>query len=306
MPNHLLLKVAASDRVRGLVASSRLAKPVVDRFVAGDTLEDGLAAARELRTRGICAILDLLGEHVTDAAQADEATEAYLAALNATASEPALGAHVSVKLTQLGIDESFDQAVARLRRIVSALPENGHPLARVAIDMESHAYTDRTIEAYKAVRPESERLVLCLQASLRRTEADVEALLGLTPSIRLCKGAYDEPGELAYGHAETAASYRRLLAVLLPASPYTAVATHDEACIREALRLAQRRRIPRDRFEFQMLYGVRRDLQATLLDEGYAVRVYVPFGAAWYPYLMRRLAERPANLRLFLEAVVRG
>jgi proline dehydrogenase len=294
MPNHLLLRVAAHDRVRSLVASSRLARPVVERFVAGETLSEAVAVARDLKAEGMGAILDLLGENVTDEAQADAATEEYLAALAA--------AHVSVKLTQLGLDQSFEGALRRLRRITAAATGS----TRVAIDMEAHDYTDRTIEAYRILRAESDRLVLCLQASLRRTEADAAALVDLGPAIRLTKGAYDEPRDLAYGHWATMASYRRLLGILMPASPYTAVATHDELCVKEALRVAQRRRIPRDRFEFQMLYGVRRDLQAALVERGFAVRVYVPFGSAWYPYLTRRLAERPANLRFFVEALVRG
>lgn len=312
VPNHLLLRVAANERVRALVASSAITRPVVERFVAGETLEDGVAAARALNAQGIGAILDLLGENVTDEAQADAATEAYLAALAAIAPAEAgrrtrsapgtLDAHVSVKLTQLGLDQSFDGAVGRLRRIAAAAGGT----TRVAIDMEAHQYTERTIEAYRLVRGETDRLVLCLQAYLRRTEADAGSLVGLQPSIRLCKGAYDEPEDIAYGHWATMASYRRVLGVLLPSAPYTAVATHDELCIKEALRIAQRFRIPAERFEFQMLYGVRRELQASLVARGYAVRVYVPFGSAWYPYLMRRLAERPANLRLFLESVARG
>jgi proline dehydrogenase len=299
VPNHALLKVAGNARVRDLVAGSRITRPVVERFVAGERLEDAVAVARQLQEQGVGTILDLLGEHVTDDVEAEAATESYLAALAAAGGS--LGAHVSVKLTQLGLDRSFDRALGRLRRIASAATGS----TRVAIDMESHAYTDQTIAAYRALRGETDRLVLCLQASLRRTEADAAALASLEPSIRLCKGAYDEPEELAYGRWATIASFRRLLGILLPASPYTAVATHDELCVKEALRLAQRRRLPRQRFEFQMLYGVRRELQAALVDQGFAVRVYVPFGSAWYPYLMRRLAERPANLRLFLEAVLR-
>jgi proline dehydrogenase len=304
VPNHLLLRVAANEHVRGLVSSSRITRPVVERFVAGETLDEAVTAARELAGDGIGSILDLLGENVSDEVQADAAAEAYLGALEAIG-RTNLDAHVSVKLTQLGLDQSYDGALGRLRRIAAAASGP----ARVAIDMESHPYTDRTIEAYRALRPETNRLVLCLQASLRRTEADAAALVAdaaLPPAVRLCKGAYDEGGEIAYGHWATLASYRRLLGVLMPASPYTAVATHDEICVKEAIRLAQRRRITPGRFEFQMLYGVRRDLQAALVDRGFAVRVYVPFGTAWYPYLMRRLAERPANLRLFLEAVVRG
>jgi proline dehydrogenase len=172
--------------------------------------------------------------------------------------------------------------------------------------MENHTYTDRTIEAYRIVRTEFDDPVLALQAYLKRTEADVEGLADLKPAIRLVKGAYDEPKDIAYGPWKTRDAFRRLLKPLLEHNPYTGVATHDELMIKEAIRFARRKDIPFDRFEFQMLYGVRRDLQVRLTAEGYGVRVYVPFGDAWYAYLMRRMAERPANLRLFAEAVLRG
>lgn len=308
MPNRALLRLAAHDGVRRLVTGSPAARPVVRRFVAGETLDSGLAAARDLNARGIGAILDYLGENVSSPEQADAALGAYLESLQAlrspTGEAPAPDAHVSVKLTQLGLDQSLEAAVERMRRICSQAEARAG--TRVAIDMEAHPYTDRTIAAYRILRPGTDRLVLCLQATLRRTEADVAALGPASSCIRLCKGAYDEPGDLAYGPQETTSAYLRLLHALLPAAPYTAVATHDEHCIEEAIRLAEEHRLPRDRFEFQMLYGVRRELQAALVARGYRVRVYVPFGAQWYPYLMRRLAERPANLRLFLASLLRG
>jgi len=302
MPNRLLLRLAAQEGVRRLVTATSLTRPVVERFVAGETLEEGLAVARELKARGIGAILDYLGENVATDEQADAATAAYLASLDAIATGRT-DAHVSVKLTQLGLDNSFEGALGRLRQIGRAAAVGA---TRVAIDMEAHPYTDRTIEAYRLLRGELDVFVLCLQAYLKRTEADATALAPLRPSIRLVKGAYDEPDEIAYGRWAMMASFRRTLGILLPASPVTAVATHDELLIKEAIRLARRRLLSPDRFEFQMLYGVRRDLQVSLVDQGYRVRVYVPFGEQWYPYLMRRLAERPANLRLFVEAVVRG
>jgi len=302
VPNRLLLRLAAHDGVRRLVTAARLTRPVVERFVAGETLGEALAAARDLNAEGIGAILDYLGENVATEEQADAATAAYLASLEAIAAR-GTDTHVSVKLTQLGLDSSFEGALGRLRQIGAAAARVG---TRVAIDMEAHPYTDRTIEAYRLLRGELDVFVLCLQAYLKRTEADAAALAPLRPSIRLVKGAYDEPDEIAYGRWATMASFRRTLGILLPVSPVTAVATHDELLIKEAIRLARRRLLSPDRFEFQMLHGVRRDLQAALVRQGYGVRVYVPFGEQWYPYLMRRMAERPANLRLFAEAVVRG
>ena len=305
MPNHLLLQIAGNEHLRELISSSPATRPVVERFIAGDTLEDAVRVAGELKAQGIGAIFDYLGENVATERQADVAMDAYIAGLQRITARR-LDAHVSVKLTQLGLDLSFESAVGRLRKIVEAAGTGRAPGGKVAIDMESHRYTDRTIEAYRALRPATDRLVLCLQAYLRRTEADAASLVPLEPSVRLCKGAYDEPKEIALGHWATMGSYRRCLALLLPASPWTAVATHDELCVKEAIRIARRRRLTADRFEFEMLYGVRRDLQAALVEQGYGVRVYVPFGTQWYPYLMRRMAERPANLRLFVESVLRG
>jgi proline dehydrogenase len=274
----------------------------VQRFVAGKTLDDAIAAARRLREAGVTAVLDHLGEHVHAEHQADAARDAYLEALRRVAAER-LDAHISVKLTQLGLDLSFEDCLARLRSVCAEARDVG---TRVAVDMESHRHTDATIEAYRQLHPRYGHLVLCLQAYLTRTPTDLEALLPLRPAIRLCKGAYNEPKEIRLSAQKTRAAFRRMLMVLLRETPYTAVATHDELLLREAVRQARRRLLPPDRYELQMLYGVRRDLQSQFVEQGYRVRVYVPFGSEWYPYLMRRLAERPANLRLFLEAVVRG
>jgi proline dehydrogenase len=302
MPNRPLLRLAAHGGIRRLVTSAALTRRVVKRFVAGETLDDGLAAAGWLNEHGMGAILDYLGENVATEEQADQAAGAYVASL-AAIGRSRIDAHVSVKLTQLGLDLSFDAAVARLGTICAAATT---ARTRVAIDMESHEYTDRTIEAYRIVRKEFAHPVLALQAYLKRTEADVEALAPLQPAIRLVKGAYDEPKDIAYGPWKTRDAFRRLLQPLFLHTRYTGIGTHDELLVKEAIRFAHRKDIPTDRFEFQMLYGVRRDLQEKLRAEGYGVRVYVPFGGAWYPYLMRRMAERPANLRLFLEAIARG
>lgn len=300
--NRLLLRLARSPAVRRFVTSASLTRPVVERFVAGETVEDGIEAARRLDASRITSILDYLGEHAASESQANAATDLYLKCLTRIEAE-SLGTHISVKLTQLGLDHSFDQASWRMEEICSVAA--GMPTT-VAIDMESHRYTDRTIEVYRRLRDRYQNVVLCLQAYLKRTEEDLASLLTLHPSIRLVKGAYDEPDDLAFGSQDTNASYRRLLALLLDASPYTAVATHADELIRETLRLAREKGLTSERFEFQMLYGVRRDLQRALVDAGHRMRVYIPFGDQWYPYLMRRIAERPQNLRLFAEALFRG
>lgn len=302
MPNRLLLALSRRPGLQRFITKQRLTRSVVDRFVAGESLDDGMRAARELEFLGATTILDYLGENVSTEAQADAAMTAYLESLVRIAAE-GVDCHISVKLTQLGLDLSFESSLDRMKRICSRASDAG---AVVAIDMESHEYTAKTIDTYRRLRVDFDNVVLCLQAYLRRTPKDVESLLPLDPKIRLCKGAYDEPTEIALGRWQTRGAFREILQTLLERCSYTAIATHDEFLVREAIRSSRRRSIPKSRFEFQMLFGVRRDLQKQLASEGYGVRIYVPFGLEWYPYLMRRLAERPANLRLFLEAVARG
>lgn len=269
--------------------------------MAGDTLDDAVAACKDLNSAGIGAILDYLGENVASEVQADAATSAYLASLERIDVE-GLDAHISVKPTQLGLNLGTDGCTRRLRRIAEAAQAIR---SLVAIDMESHEFTDGTIDAYAKLRGTHANVVLCLQAYLKRTRNDVAKLLYLKPFIRLCKGAYDEPGEISLDRAATRESFKELLATLLASSDYTAVATHDDVLIAETVDLAEKWKLDRKRFEFQMLYGVRRGLQTELVKAGYSVRVYVPFGSEWYAYLMRRLAERPANLRFFAEALIR-
>ena len=301
MPNRLLLAAAQRPGIRNFITRRRMTRAVADRFVAGERLEDAIGATRMLNERGIGGILDYLGENVTSADQADAAMEAYLDSLEAIAKH-GVDAHISVKLTQLGLDIEAGQALGRMEKICARADEIS---TTVAIDMESHEYTDRTIEAFLSLRNLHPNLVICLQAYLRRTEADVARLLPVDPAVRLCKGAYNEPKEMVLGRRATRSSYIDLLAPLLTGTSYTAVATHDGRLIEGARRICHENKVPSQRFEFQMLYGVRRDLQDELVAQGYRCRVYIPFGDQWYPYLTRRLAERPANLRLFLEALVR-
>jgi proline dehydrogenase len=302
MPNRLLLELAESPTVKRLVAGNRLTRALVERFVAGETIEEGIVAAKKMNRAGLSILLGYLGEHVTEEKEADHAAATYLDTLDHIARR-AEGSHITVKLTQLGLDLSMAGCLARMEKICAKAAEVG---STVAIDMESHEYTDRTIEAYQTLRRSHGSLVLCLQSYLRRTEADVASLLPSHPSIRLCKGAYNEPGDIAHDRRGATQAYVRILEQLLPASSFTAVATHDDELIRRTLQLSRELDVPPERYEFQMLYGIRRDLQKVLAETGLGVRVYVGFGESWYPYLMRRLAERPANLRLFLEALVRG
>ena len=302
MPNRLLLAAAELPFVRRLIVANAFTRPVVERFVAGETLDDGIRAARELEAQGTLAILDYLGEMVGSEEQANAAAGLYLEALRRIGAE-GMDVHVAVKLTQLGLDLSVPATAERVARLAEAAASAG---SRVAIDMESHEYTDRTIEVYRELRRGHADAVLCLQAYLKRTEADVAALLPLEPSLRICKGAYREPRDLVLDGEETRSSFVSLLEATLGECPYVAVATHDEDLVQSALTIVSQRALPADRFEFQMLYGVRRELQVRLATEGWRVRAYVPFGDQWYPYLMRRLAERPANLRLFAEALLRG
>jgi proline dehydrogenase len=305
MPNRLLLTAAELPFVRRLIMANPLTRPVVERFVAGETLDDGIRVAHELQAAGTLTILDYLGEMVGSEEQADAAEALYLRVLERIGSERpgGLDAHVAVKLTQLGLGLSQEAAAGRVDRLATAASAAG---SKLAIDMESHEHTDRTIDVYRQVRGAHDDVVLCLQAYLRRTAADVAALLPLEPSLRICKGAYAEPRDLVLDADETRRSYVSLLEATLGECPYVAVATHDDEMVEAALAIVSRRGLPPDRFEFQMLYGVRRELQVHLASQGWRVRAYVPFGDQWYPYLMRRLAERPANLRLFVEALLRG
>lgn len=296
MPNKLLLLAAERPALKQFITRRHLTRRVAERFVAGDLLADGLRAATALNKAGIGGILDYLGENVSTEAQADDAARAYLESLQAI-SAAGLDAHVSVKLTQLGLDQDFDSCHRRMEKILAKAAEVS---TVVAIDMESHIYTDATIDTYRRLRSGHDNVVLCLQAYLKRTPRDVASLSHLQPAIRLCKGAYNEHWRIAYRATGTMRCYESVLKTLVEASPYTAVATHDDRLIEASTRY------PKDRIEFQMLYGVRRDLQSQLAAEGWKVRVYIPFGSEWYPYLVRRLAERPANLRFFVEALLRG
>ncbi|HXF95363.1 MAG TPA: proline dehydrogenase family protein [Gemmatimonadales bacterium] len=278
-----------------LVRGNGFARRFASRFVAGETLEDGLTAVRALNAAGISATLDLLGESVREAALARAARDLYLRLLDRLR-ETGLDSNVSIKLTQMGLDIDEAWCVENLRTVLERARRYG---SFVRIDMEQSAYTDRTLRLFtERLYPEfGDAVGVVLQSALRRTARDLENLIALGARVRLCKGAYREPPEIAFPRKrDVDAAYVAAMERLLERGNYPALATHDERIIRHAQAFARRHGIGAERFEFQMLYGVRRDLQAQLRREGWRVRVYVPFGAQWYPYLMRRLAERPANV----------
>lgn len=304
-----LLYLSNQPKIFRFVRNNGLAKSFANRFVAGETLDTALAAVARLNARGITASLDLLGESVHNEAEARAAGDAYVAMLDKI-NERKANANVSVKLTAMGLDISEELCVVTMHKILQRARDYG---SFVRIDMESSEYTQRTLDLfeqrlYPAYR---ENVGVVLQSYLYRTFADVQHTNLLKARVRICKGAYKEPETVAYpAKKDVDANYIRCMQELLMKGNYPGIATHDEAIIREAKRFVKSNDIPLDRFEFQMLYGVRRDLQDKLVREGYGMRVYVPFGTQWYPYLMRRLAERPANVafltgNLFKEMVGR-
>jgi proline dehydrogenase len=297
----LLLHLSESKRLAPLIMRMGISKRVARRFVAGETLDDAARAARGVNEAGLAASLDLLGENVSSEDGARRSAEGYLAIFDRIAQEK-LAANVSLKLTQLGLDLGDSLCIELVEKIAAHAAARGNFLR---IDMEGSAYTDRTIEVVKRVRRKFANVGTVVQAYLYRTEEDVVSLLQSGTRIRLCKGAYDEAPAVAFpSKADVDANYIKLMKILLASGIYHGIATHDPAMIRAAKDFAREKTIGRDRFEFQMLYGIRTDLQNALAREGYRVRVYIPYGTEWFPYFMRRLAERPANLAFFLRNLV--
>jgi proline dehydrogenase len=303
MLRRVLLSLSRSNSAARLLARSGWAARMARRFVAGETLAEAIAAVRELNARGILASLDYLGEGAATVEQARTASREYLQILEAI-DRAGVSCDVSVKLTQFGLDIDANLAEATMRTIAADARRLGN---FVRIDMESSRYTSITLDLYRRLHAEFDgSLGTVLQSYLRRTASDVCELLPLNPDIRLCKGAYNEPPEIAFPSKDDVdRNYLEQMEVLLRGGGYTAIATHDPAILRKATALVRRLGIENSQFEFEMLYGIRRDLQAELAAEGYTVRVYVPFGTQWYPYFMRRLAERPANLWFVLRNLIR-
>jgi proline dehydrogenase len=300
MANRLLMWAAGSSQLQRQAAKNPVARRVAHRFVAGETLDEALAAAQQLNSEGIGGILDLLGEGVTDTAGATHAVEQYEAAADAIAAR-GLDATISIKLSQLGQTVDRDACRANLTRILDRAKGAGVP---VEIDMEDSTLVSDTLSLFREVAARDPQPRLAIQAALRRTPVDLEALAPLKPRIRLVKGAYAEPVEAALqSKDEIKAQYKFLTDWLFQHGSDPAFGSHDTDLIHHARRAAARAgRGPRE-FEIQLLYGIRRDLQHELVSRGHRVRVYIPFGSAWYPYLTRRMAERPANLLFFLRAV---
>jgi proline dehydrogenase len=298
-----LLWASEQPKVERLLTRSRLTRPVVDRFIAGDDLEDAIEVIKELNGRSIGGILDFLGEGVTNPEGASVAFDAYLASIKRI-DETGIDTTVSVKLTQLGLAFDKGACIDYLRRLAAEAEAIG---TSVEIDMEQSEYAHDTIEIYRLLASDFERLRLALQTYLRRTPLDLKGMSALRPRIRLVKGAYAEPEDIAFQkRREIDTQYAFLSDWLFEHGSDPAIATHDHKLIDHAWRAAQRSGVGKEGFEIQMLYGVRRELQNRLAAEGYRLRIYVPFGSAWYPYLMRRIAERPANIRFFLRALVRS
>ena len=299
-----LLWLSEQPRIFRFIRRNGLARRFAARFVAGETVDSGVAALKDLNAAGITASLDMLGESVHNAAEAHAARDAYLDTLDRIAAVRA-DANVSVKLTQMGLDIDEALCVENMRSIVGRAKAHG---SFVRIDMEQSDYIERTLQLFKrTLYPEFRNAVgVVLQSYLRRTEQDVEQMIALGCRVRLCKGAYQEPATVAFpDKRDVDLAYVRCMERLMLGGNYPAIATHDARIIDHGKAFARDKGIRPARFEFQMLYGVRRDLQLKLRRDGYNVRVYVPFGTQWYPYLMRRLAERPANVGFLLGNVLR-
>lgn len=299
-----LLWLSEQQRIFNFVRRNGLARKFASRFVAGETIDDAVKAANELARRGITASLDFLGESVTVEAEAAVARDHYLQMLDRLAAA-GREVNVSVKLTQMGIDIAEDLCYANMSRI---LEKASQLRGFVRIDMESSEYTQKTLDFFtgRLFPNYRDHCGVVIQSALRRSQRDIEDLIALGARVRLCKGAYLEPAEVAFpDKKDVDRNYVLLMEQLLLRGNYPGIATHDEKIIQHARQFVSRQDIGSDRFEFQMLYGVRRDLQSKLRQNGYNMRVYIPFGTQWYPYLMRRLAERPANIAFILGNLIR-
>lgn len=308
---HLLIYLSQAVWARRLISELPLARGVAGRFVAGETIEEAMRTAREMNQQGMRVSLDYLGESVTDAAEARAARDEIMRLLDRIEAT-GVDANVSVKLTQLGLKIDPALALENLRCIVERAREYGN---RVRIDMEDSPTVDVTLDIYRRLRDEAgfgNSVGVVIQAYLYRSEEDVRRLIEKGAWVRLCKGAYLEPPEIAFPvKADTDANYVKLMALLLSETArrngvYPGIATHDEKMIAATKEYARANGIRPAEYEFQMLYGIRRELQRELVEQGYQLRVYIPYGTAWYPYFMRRLAERPANLWFFVSNLVRA
>ena len=296
MLRSLLLLLSRQSWLRHWMETSKAAERVTSRFIAGHTLEREVEVCRRLNAEGILASLDHLGESVTSLEEAERSRDAYLEALDQIA-VLGLQASVSIKPTQLGLDFSEAECRANVEQLVRRAKAVG---TVVEVDMESSEYVDRTLALVSHLHSTLGSVRAVIQAYLYRSESDIAELCRQSIPVRLCKGAYREPSDVAFPRkADVDRNYVRLMTKLFEEGKQPAIASHDEPIVQRAVQYVKERKIAPDRFEFQMLYGIRRDLQRRLVADGYRMRLYVPYGNAWYPYFMRRLAERPGNV-LFL------
>jgi proline dehydrogenase len=299
----LILKTSALAPVEKLVRKSFLFRGIVRRFIAGDTLDEALKVAEDLSSKGFLLSLDYLGENTKSEQEALAAKNTYIDMLERIAAcTCAEETNISIKLTQCGLDQGEAFAEKNYRSVLEAARDNF-----VRVDMEGSAYTEQTIQMIKKVFPDHKNTGTVLQSYLYRTPEDVELMIELQARTRIVKGAYLEPAEVAHQQkSKVDEAYVECAKRLMKAGNYPALATHDEAIIKELKAYAETDKIDKSRYEFQMLFGIRRDLQDSLKAEGYNVRVYVPFGESWYPYFTRRLAERPANVMFILKSLAKG
>jgi len=303
MPANLFLWLSEQRRVFDFVKSNGLARKLASRFVAGETVDSAIAAGKLLNEDGTVVSLDLLGESVSSQEETADARDEVLQILDAIASTNVDG-NVSVKLTQLGLDIDRGLCIENMSQILDRAKE--HDIF-VRIDMESTEYTERTLEVFEELHDKFGNLVgIVIQSYLHRSADDIEMLVKRGARVRLCKGAYAEPPDLAFQDMkDVRSSFVALMKRLVDDGTYPGIATHDDQMVDETLKHVDENGIPADRFEFQMLYGVRRDLQKMLRAKGYNVRVYIPFGSNWYPYLMRRMAERSSNVGFMVKSLIR-
>jgi proline dehydrogenase len=300
-----LIYLSRHEGLKDFAAQFRLFKKLTTRFVAGEAIEEAIAAIRELNAEGCTASFDHLNESVTSPEEADGEVREYLRILSRI-DETGIKSNVSIKLTQFGLELDPELAYRNARMVVEDAARRGN---FVRVDMEASKFTQVTIDIFKRLRAEFglNDVGIVLQSYLRRTYADTEEMLKLPARIRICKGAYNEPPEVAFpDKKDTDENYVQVMKLLLSSGVYHGIATHDPRMIDATIDYAKRESIPKEAFEFQMLYGVRRDLQRQLAKDGYNMRVYVPYGKHWYPYFMRRLAERPANIWFVLKNVFKG
>ncbi|MDQ2744072.1 MAG: proline dehydrogenase family protein [Chloroflexota bacterium] len=302
MIRQTLFRLSQQPGLRDVATGNPIARKMASRFVAGETLDEALAAVRRINRRGMSATLDYLGENVRSDAEALESIEVTCAILRALAAAE-VDCNVSLKLTQLGLDISEEFAGGSMEQVLDVAASLN---TFVRVDMEGSEYTQRTLDLFLQLFVRYPNTGTVIQSYLYRSQADVERLIEAGARMRLVKGAYLEPPTVAFSRKEEVdANFVRLMEMLLTGGNYPAIATHDPAMIEATKQFAQRHQIGAEAFEFQMLYGIRRDLQTQLVAEGYRVRIYVPFGTQWYPYLMRRMAERPANVMFVLTNLAR-